>query len=577
MKRLLLTFTVLGMLMALLLAACTPGEVADVISPTDTADTADTTETGSLPPLPALDGYDTAGGRGGGGGGGGGIGLESSNAYGGDGDVVQTDMMPIDWEPINVFSGTQFVANVTFPAELGPSMVLEQRPWTMDVETARQIADRWGFNGPLYLIPQPAPVEGETTFVMPPTYFVFDGTRTLQLDAQFIYLYDSAAVYDQNNLPAFDQSKAIAENFLQTRGLLDFQYEIRQGYQTNEVNFYRLVDGRPVNQPEIWVSVLGDQVANLSYTVLSSPAQLGNYPLISAEAAWQKLIEQATVAGEILFEVMPADMGVVSEPPVVEPAPGQPAFWMHTYQPGEEAHLYTWPSIYVAAAGDAVPHIETYPLKLQTNDDTLRAIGAAGSRMFHFWGTVGADGKTLELAGYETLDETTYQSLFIEGTTSHLDGQLVVTAFTGESYIVPNAPADVPDGLEVSVYAYASRDAGLAHPILEWDNISERYVYEEQPVEVLPVEGETAPGESVIIDDRMMWQPYIYQNVTVDKVELAYYYSYVYDEAAMERGEYSPATILLQPVWKFSGTAENGDQMTFYIQAVASDLIEASN
>jgi hypothetical protein len=447
----------------------------------------------------------------------------------------------------------------------------------MDVETARQVADQWGFNGPLYVMPQPEPVEGETPFVLPPTYFVFDGTRVLQLDAQFVYLYDSAISYDQTNLPAFEQSRAIAESFLQTRGLLNFPYEVRQGYLTNEVNFYRLVDGRPVNQPEIWVSVLGDQVANISYTVLRAPAELGNYPLISAEEAWQMLIEQATVAGEILFEMMPADMGGVVEPPVVEPAPGQPSFWMRTYQPGEEAHLYTWPTIYVAAAGDAAPRIETYPLKLQTSDETLRAIGAEGSGMFHFWGTVSADGKTLEVAGFEVLDETTYQSLFIEGTTSHLDGQLVVTAFTGESYIVPNAPADIPDGLEVTVYAYASRDSGLAHPVLEWDNVSERIVYEEPVVEEQPIEGETAPGESGVIDDRMMWQPYIYQNVTIDKVELAYYHTYVQDQAAIERGEYVPATILLQPVWKFSGTAENGDQLTFYIQAVASELIETAN
>ena len=59
---------------------------------------------------------------------------------------------------------------------------------------------------------------------MPPTYFVFDGKRVLQLDAQFIYLYDSAIVYDQANVTPFEQSKAIAENFLQSRGLLPFPY-----------------------------------------------------------------------------------------------------------------------------------------------------------------------------------------------------------------------------------------------------------------------------------------------------------------------------------------------------------------
>jgi hypothetical protein len=125
------------------------------------------------------------------------------------------------------------------------------------------------------------------------------------------------------------------------------------------------------------------------------------------------------------------------------------------------------------------------------------------------------------------------------------------------------------DGLEVSVFAFSTRDAGLAYPVLEWDNVSERVIYPEEPVVDQPID----PA----IQEPTMWQPFIYQGVTVDKVDLAYYYSYVYDEAAMERGEYSPATILVQPVWKFSGTADNGDQMTFYVQAVASEHIEATN
>jgi hypothetical protein len=557
MKRLTLIFLSIIMVLTLALAACTPSEPLADVQPTETAAE---TEDEPLAALPELPGMDTAAG-GFGGGGGGGIGMGGG---GGDVAVDEAMSMPRDWEPVNVFSGTQFIANVTFPAELGPSLVLEQQPWVMDVATARMIADQWGFTGPLYTIPQQPAPEGEMTFIMPPTYFVFDGKRTLQLDSQFVYYYDGNLPYDQANAIPFEQAQPIAEGFLSARGLLNFAYEVRNGYAPSEVYFHRLVDGRPVNQPEIWVSLVGDQIGTIGYSVLRAPAELGNYRVIPAEAAWQQLIEKATLDGSILWEMMPGELShpetFVEEPVVTD----QPMYWPRVYQAGQEAHLYTWPTIYVSAEGNAVPRIETYPLALQASDETLNAIAASGSRMFHIWGTVSADGKTLEVAGFEAMDQNVDHTVFAEGTIGREGDQLVVTTFAGEQYILPNAPADVPEGLEVTVFAFASRDAGLAHPVLEWDNISERVVYEEQPVVEEPID--TMPVD--------IWQPYIYQNVTVDKVELAYYYTYVHDQAAIERGEYAPATILLQPVWKFSGTAENGDQLTFYIQAVAAEHIQ---
>lgn len=554
MKRITLIFLSMIMVLTLVLTACTVSEPTADVQPTETA-----AEGESLATLPELPGMDTAAG-GFGGGGGGGIGMGGG---GGNVAVDESMTMPRDWEPVNVFSGTQFIANVTFPAELGPSLVLEQQPWTMDVATARQIADQWGFTGPLYLIPQPPAPEGEATITFPPTYFVFDGKRTLQLDAQFVYYYDGNLNYEQATAIPFDQAKAIAEGYLQARGLLNFSYEVRQGYAPSEVYFHRLIDGRPVNQPEIWVSLVGDQIGNIGYSVLRAPAELGNYPLMSAEAAWQQLIDKATIDGNVLYEMMPGEMPN-PETFVEEPAIDQPMYWPRVYQAGQEVHLYTWPTLYVSAEGNAVPRIETYPLALQASDETLNAIAASGSRMFHIWGTVGADGKTLEVAGFEPMADNVDHTVFAEGTIGREGDQVVVTTFAGEQYILPNAPADVPEGLEVTVFAFASRDAGLAHPVLEWDNISERVVYEEQPVVEEPIT--TMPVD--------IWQPHIYQNVTVDKVELAYYYTYVHDEEAMTRGEYAPATILLQPVWKFSGTAENGDQLTFYIQAAAADHIQ---
>lgn len=526
-------------------AAVQSPEAGVTVQPTNTV------EAVALAPLPELQGMDvTAGGFGG----------------GGDGSVPAPDIDMSTFRAVNPFSETQFVLNTTLPTELGPNTVLQQTPWVMDVATARQVANQWGFTGPLYTMPLPEQPEGAPPLDLPPTYFVFDGTRSLQLDAQFIYYSDMTVMFDPNNLTPLEQARVTAESFFQARGLLNFPYEVRQGYYPNEVTFFRLVDGLPVNQYEVYASVVGDRVATAHYTVLSRLENLGGYPLLSAEEAWQKLQFQATEAGRVLYEVMPADMVEPGDMPVEEPVFQQPFSWVRAYEPGQEAHLYIWPTIYLPAEGDAAPpRLDVYPLRLETDDDTLRAMAAAPTRFFHVWGTVGADGKSLEVAGYEGLDENANLTLFIDGTIRREGDQVLVTAFTGESYILPNAPADLPDGLEVSIFAFASRDAGLAYPVLEWDNINQRIIYEEQP----PV-----PEGPVVIEEPIEWQPLMYQNVTVDRVELAYYYTYVHNQAAIERGEYAPATILLQPAWKFMGTADNGDRLTFYVQAVATAYVE---
>jgi hypothetical protein len=517
-------------------------DVADV--PTNTAESAGQ----ALAALPELQGMDTTGGMGG----------------GGDGTSPAPEIDMTRWEPVNVFSGTTFVLDATLPTGLGPNTVLQQTPWVMDVATARQIANQWGFTGPLYTMPLPEQPDGEPAIILPPTYFVFDGTRMFQLDASFIYYNDTAVMFDPNNPTPFEQARAVAESFFQARGLLDFPYGVRQGFYPNEVNFYRLVDGLPVNQYEVYASVVGDQVATAHYTALSRLENLGGYPLTSVEEAWQKLLFQATVAGRVLYEVMPAEM-VGGELVIEEPQPEQPLTWVRTYQPGQEAHLYSWATIYLPAeGGDTPPRIETYPLRLQTDDETLRALAALPTHLYHIWGTVGADGKTLQVTGFEGLDETTHQPLFIEGTIRREGDQIVVTAFTGENYVLPNPPADLPEGMEVTVFAFASRDAGLAYPVLEWDNINERVIFEAPPVEEPPV----------VIEEPIEWQPFIYQNVTVTQVELAYYYTYVQDQEAIARGEFVPATILLQPAWKFTGTADNGDMLTFYMQAVSTEYVE---
>ncbi|MCI0399102.1 MAG: hypothetical protein L0322_29790, partial [Chloroflexi bacterium] len=46
------------------------------------------------------------------------------------------------------------------------------------------------------------------------------------------------------------------------------------------------------------------------------------------------------------------------------------------------------------------------------------------------------------------------------------------------------------------------------------------------------------------------------------------------DEEALAAGRYAPPLILFQPVWKFTATAENGDELIFYVQAVEAGFVQ---
>jgi hypothetical protein len=549
MKRLNVLFVGL-MVIALVLAACRP-EPAELPDSTPLP-TVVGEQPADLEILPVIEGQSTtAGGFGGG---------------GGDGRTTEdaSISMPIDFEPVDVFSGTQFSLVGTLPIDLTSAHVLRQRPWVMDVATARQLANQFGFSGQLFMNAPYTPPPGEAALDIPPTYFVFDGSRRLQLDSFMVYYDDPSVTANGDNPTAYEQAGPLAESFLQSKGLLNFAYEMRSGFGPGEVYFHRVVDGKAVNQYEIWVRVSNGAVATVGYSVLTQAEDLGAYPLIAADAAFQQL-QAGIAANSVPWEMVSSPSWVVETPVEDMPIVDEPfQSWMRQYAPGEEVHFYTWPTVYIAAEGDGVPHVETYPFTLAADEQLLRAIGASGNQMWHFWGTIGSDSKTLNVAGSEPLDGNTFQSLFLRGLISRVGDQVRLTTAEGQSYILPGAPADLPDALEVEVFAMASRDAGLELPILDWDSIY-KYIAPEEPVAV----GTETSIEPLPAD----WQPHVYSTVNVERAELVYYYTYVQDEQAIAEGRYAPATILVQPAWKFTGTADNGDVLSFYVQAVAPEYI----
>ncbi len=484
------------------------------------------------------------------------------------GNPVAAEMPVIDGEfdlkLMDPFSGTLFTLNTLLPADTTTGQVLQrQAEATIDAASARQIADQYGFTGPLYVETYPSDVPTEGPSVPPTTYVAFDGARTLRIDPWSInYNNETAAAnVDYENLQPHPDEGAIATAFLQERGQLDFPYvmEERESY---DVFFYRDINGRHANEPEIVVSVNNEgEVMFVFDSTTTGWDDLGVYPLVSAEQAWQKVLG-GVYENSIQYWMMPADLGEampIEDPAFIE----EYQYWPRTYAVGSEVHFYEWPQVY-RTVDTGAPLLKMRQYTLAGDEATLNAIAEARDQQIHLWGTLNAD-NSITLAGWEALD--TYEPVFQQGVVRREGDQLVFFGNEGDNYILPDAPADIADDLEVNVFGYGVRDMGLAYPLLDWESIDKYIEYPEPGIE------EPLPPDVGLVDSSMPTEPFAplrYGEVVIDSVSLQYAVTYLWPEVPEGEellGRQSP-TVVMQPAWAFAGKANNGDTITLFVQAV---------
>ena len=520
-----------------------PSETAVEAQPQATPDTS------NLRPLPGLS---AAGGFGGGAGGFGG---------GGGGEIAASEPLTDEngeliFQPLNPLSGTVYLMNATLPAETGFAAVYEQPGEnSISLEDVRHFATRFRMSGEIYTesypVPEPAPSEPAWT---PPTfYFMFDGPRTLSVWGTSLQYYDQSAAPDFTvELMAYDQALPIAEAFLRDRGLLDFEYQlIPPTYGGNDVNFHRVVDGRSVNTPEYTVAVTTEgQVLSVYYNPLHKLQSLGDYPLRSAEAAWQQVTTEGIDYQRSYYFTYPGPGYELPEPEI--PVEGPYKYWQRTYVDGETLSLYTTPLIYLPVDSNAAPRIQADQFILTGSDDILRVIGEQSGQQIRLTGTVRfVDGVlTLEVSDWELVEFIEYQ--YQPGTIRRSEGQTLFDADSGETFLVPNAPADLADGERVNVSGW-SIEPGDPYGVFNWQGIDRIVDFESLPADV-----GIEPG---------LVEPYRIGQVEISSVELIYAYS-----PFVEEGRTNPR-ILLQPAWRFKGTTDTNEIIEFVVQAVTDEFL----
>jgi hypothetical protein len=539
-------------------------ETDDAAEPTNGGDSEEPVEdTADLTLLPRLDGGGaSATGLGGGG--------APAGEFQATDSVAGSMIMPM----MDIFSGTIFTLNGSLPTEPAVAVVQQQPTVSeMDLATAQAIAQRFGFSGELYIEQFPAYVdeialESGETYTPPTVYHAFDGSRRLFIDSWGAYYNDNSQEFDYRNTMPYEQALPLAEAFATDLGLLDFPYQTAAGYGP-EVFFYRLINGVPTNQPELVVTVNGDgTIPFASYQGVRQVDNLGRYPLLSAADAWAKL-QSGVMENNIPYTFLPnpeAEMAVY-EDPFAELY----QYWPRTYASGEEIHIYEWPIVFRPAESDGAPRIEMFGFVLDADPAILNEIAESAGSQVHVWGQVNEENKTVAVAGWEPFESN--EPVSEEGVISRVGDEVRFTgSISGMTYTLPNAPADIEDGLEVYVFAWNFRESEAEFPLLDWNSIEKLIDYDAVGIEdavsseMPPLEGPGTPFTG-------------YGEVVIDAVGLEYYYTYIWpevDEDALVngRGTFQNPTILIQPTWKFTGSTDTGDLLAFYVQAVDEAFLQ---
>ena len=511
----------------------------------------------SLPPLPSLGS------------------AQQGLGGGGDGAMTGAEMavedMPVPHEgdlmimPWNPLADANFDLAVDLPADTGTSTVYDLILGGAYTEAeAAELARRFGFSGPLYREIYPV-FEGDEMWAWTPpvSYHAFDGERSMWIGEGYLHYSDASAEPQPGDMPmAHEQARPIAEAFLRERGLLDFEYDVEQagGY---EVIFTRQINGRTSTHAQLYVTVgPNGQVSMVSYSPMQQLTPLADYPIRSAADAWALLLE---LAQEDNFDFQRVFYNTYPGPDFVDPYRETDAewadryrYWERTYQVGQTITIYPHLMAFEAVNADVAPRIQADRFLLDGPAETLREMVDVIGRQVKVSGVVRELGRrpVLELLAWEALPEGEYRYDYSEGITQRDGEQMFVLTDAGEQILLPDAPADLEEGVRVSVNGWEIERGDGPYPVFNWQGLGLSYTEQfDMPVEM----PETMPA----FDE----DPYKITQITITEVELVYVITSTYDEARQQ------PDFLAQPAWRFKGTTNTNMIIELTVQAVEDAYI----
>lgn len=462
------------------------------------------------------------------------------------------------------FTNATLTLNATLPTD-GEAAVFTlpapYQPGNIDQERLRTFAQQMGVEGDIYFEwYQGMPIDGidDGSGNVPYAYRIFDGKKMVTSHGGGEMGYENTALFqNQYQMPPlpYAERAAIAEQFLQERGLLDFEYEMRQSWGT-EVQFFPLYEGKPLqNWATINVNVIGDgQIAGVWLRPLLDATGSQTEPLRTADEAWA-FVQENFQSGQMMHNIIPTNPAYYG-PPISQQ--GQKTHWEQEYAVGQEVTLNSWIQIYRPADGSITPRMITHMgLVLVGEPGELEAIAntATNGNNIRLTGTIigEADNLQLQVTGWEAI--TGPSDIYLTGTTRQIDGKMVLELPGGFPIEIANPPADLPADQFVSMSSWGVRvaDDGVS-AVTDWVTLDLANHY-------------GPPQEEPPFED-----PYFnITDVTIDNVQLGYFYLHPFEPFPYSNEPYARVEAShLIPVWRFVGQTNKGDMVEFTIPALTS-------
>jgi hypothetical protein len=432
------------------------------------------------------------------------------------------------------------------------TVYLQREPVKLTADSAADLAGRLGVHGLVYqslrahldalaTVPDP---DGEPSR----GYIVVDGAREVMFEHMGIVHYR-----DRNRtsfvdgywrepgvMPPLEQALQAAETFLHSAGLLEG--EVETAATGDQILFYRLLgEGWPLVEPVAGVNIWTDGQVGLAQIWPLGLDVLADYPILSAQEAWDILS-----AGQPDERVWQYPYRAAEMPPWGEWRHQNPRFWARSYAAGQQVHRFGVPRVWFPTDSSNTPFLAMGDLVLtgdvQPLAEHILDLYVKEEWMYvHVWGEVQAVGEVqaLRLEGWEPAEET-----YWVGTVRGQGDQATLVTDDGRTIQLPDLPADLADGTQVSV------SGGQEGDRLEWHVIQEMS-YAELPPEQRAVETQ----------------------LTVEQVDLVYLAlppNVLPPERFAELGYRA-----VQPVWRFRGHGDGGTAFEFYVQAVTEAYVDS--
>jgi hypothetical protein len=406
----------------------------------------------------------------------------------------------------------------------------------LTAEAARNIGAQFDLGGSVYMPLWMADAQAVADLGHN-TYFVVDGAQQLMLEGSesWEYMNREGSLYVQGHfrepaaLPGEGEAEAIATGFLEDLGLWMPSSNVR--LSGNVVRFYAVFgDGYELSEPYAWVE-LGDggKVESVRYRLFPELA-LGEYPLYTAEDAFA-MLNSSNHGDETWFS------GVGNLRAWGEFSGMNPHYWARSYADGEQANLFGTPLVLLPTTTGQEPYVQLHGIELQGMQADLAdfVIGMGGP--VHVWGTVE------QASGYAILHVTGWEAgqvVNVSGWIRTSGGAARLEGNDGQVYILPDLPADLPEGSEVFV------EGGVVGGMLDWNLI-----------QAMPDPGQPGgqPGGATGVGH-------------IQEVALVYFAPPVGYAPPEARPRVDYRAIL--PVWRFRGQDDSGAAFEIYVQAVDS-------